>query len=177
GTGRGVQDDTASRLAHHWHNEARGHEMSPYVEAPGAVESRNLDLLQVARDLSAGMVVQDVDATVALGDGPDATLERTVIGNVEHQRFSAAASLADTGGRLFRPSSILVGQHDMRALARHNGGAGFADARSGPGDDGNVVLKDHGFLHVSLPFSCRASESARRGSVPATPPTLWWRRR
>ena len=114
-----------------------------HVERPRFVEARDADAEQVALDLRAGMIVEDVDPALGVDEIEEVLLQRLVVGDVEDQRPRLAARGADLLDRLVGALGIAVDHGDGRAFARDDHSRRPADARAGSGHDRRPVLEDH----------------------------------
>lgn len=69
GAGGGVHDHTLSGGAHVRHHQPRPQKMRTHIQRPGFVKACQANLLQIAFNLRARMIVQNVDAALS-GNAP-----------------------------------------------------------------------------------------------------------
>ncbi len=115
-----------------------------------------------------GVVDQVVDAAELRKRLRGHLLGRVGVGDVDPHGERVAALTLDAVGDLLRALGVDVGHHDGRTLARQRLGVGLADAATGAGDDGHLV--------VEL-ISVRSQRSVLRSSEFAMPSRsqLWFR--
>ena len=91
-------------------------EVRPHVERPRFVEARDADAEQVALDLRAGMIVEDVDPALGIDEIEEVFLQCLVVGDVEDQRPRLAARGADLLDGLVGAVGVAVNRGDAMRL-------------------------------------------------------------
>ena len=140
-----VADGTAAsglEVRNHFLDHVECAEEVHFERAAPVVEVRVLE--QRERTGVVRAVDQRVDATESLDRGIDEALACRAVGDVGGEREHVAALGLDLGGDPCELGFAATADSDARPFAREGEGQFLAEARADSGDDGNLVLEQHG---------------------------------
>ena len=113
---------------HDGHHQPARREVRPHVDAPGAVEIRTRERFELAGNLHASMIVENVDPAMSIVDPRDQPLECAVVGHIEPFPIRFATLALNPLGGFRRPLPVAVRRDHIGPFARHDFGAGPANA-------------------------------------------------